>query len=250
MQLNESYRNYKSMFSLLLFSFIFANVLIIIGISIINSVNPSSTAIASQNPQDVSITQISDTASIEKDEKYQLFFRDLNSHLERYPELRAEDVYKFCYQAFMGIGHLISDREQALRWLQEEVDELGEPWVGDTLLVEPMGMKYLRLHLHPYLKNQGSLENLADAMLLTLKTGADSSRMQEAWSEIIKLSKKSEWLGPSYDDLITLTERLKSQNYPAIHHHEQTSDMYHFHYRILCKEVIKDLLESQGMKFR
>ncbi len=179
-----------------------------------------------------------------------MFFHDLDLHLQRYPELQAEDVYKFCYQAFFGIGHLISDKDQALRWLQAETEELGEPWAGDTLLIEPMGATYVRLHLHPYLRYQGSLEKLAEAMLQSLSTGVDSLRFQDAWSEILNLSLKEDWRGPAYDDLAKLTQTLKSQNFPIIHHNKQTNTMYRFHYRILSLTAAQDLLKSQAIDVR
>ncbi|MBR5440515.1 MAG: hypothetical protein IKV37_03025, partial [Prevotella sp.] len=64
--------------------------------------------------------------SIEK--KVELF---VYKQLSGYPESRLIDLYKSCFQDFMGPEHLISDTQSAKAYLDEELttDDEMSPWL-------------------------------------------------------------------------------------------------------------------------
>ena len=56
----------------------------------------------------------------------------VNWQMETYPELRLLDIYKSCFQDYMGAEHLVSDSERVKAYLDQELetttlDEL-MPW--------------------------------------------------------------------------------------------------------------------------
>ena len=65
------------------------------------------------------------TQDIEKFVKWQM---------ETYPELRLLDIYKSCFQDYMGAEHLVSDSERVKAYLDEEL--------ATTTLNDPMPLNY------------------------------------------------------------------------------------------------------------
>ncbi|MBO4803746.1 MAG: hypothetical protein J5503_04290, partial [Muribaculaceae bacterium] len=56
----------------------------------------------------------------------------VNRHMETYPKLRLLDIYKSCFQDFMGPEHLVADTASASAYLDRELDgmanETPAPW--------------------------------------------------------------------------------------------------------------------------
>ena len=48
----------------------------------------------------------------------------LNEHAKRYPKMEARDWFKLLYQSEFGGGHLIADKNMALRRLENEINAL------------------------------------------------------------------------------------------------------------------------------
>ena len=45
----------------------------------------------------------------------------VNKQLQTYPQLRLLDLYKSCFQDYMGAEHLVSDRQRVKAYLNEEL---------------------------------------------------------------------------------------------------------------------------------
>lgn len=45
----------------------------------------------------------------------------VNKQLETYPKSRLLDLYKSCFQDYMGAEHLVSDRQRVKAYLDEEI---------------------------------------------------------------------------------------------------------------------------------
>ena len=72
----------------------------------------------------------------------------VNRQLQNYPKSRLLDIYKSCFQNYMGAEHLVSDRQMVTAYLDEELnttslDDL-MPWY-----YEPCGIEgnYVRVSL-------------------------------------------------------------------------------------------------------
>ena len=48
--------------------------------------------------------------------------RFVNRQLKTYPKLRLLDIYKSCFQDYMGAEHLMSDRQRVKAYLDEELN--------------------------------------------------------------------------------------------------------------------------------
>ena len=71
----------------------------------------------------------------------------LAAQQQRYPQMNEEDVVKFAFQAFLGVGHLIGSEDAALDYLQKEMAEL-RPDENEPL-TEELSPEWLRLNLRP-----------------------------------------------------------------------------------------------------
>ena len=46
----------------------------------------------------------------------------VNKQLQTYPQLRLLDLYKSCFQDYMGADHLVSDRQRVKAYLDDELN--------------------------------------------------------------------------------------------------------------------------------
>ena len=90
----------------------------------------------------------------------------------RWPGLTAQDLVKALYQAALGCGHFAPDEARAAVMLREEAARLSAK-AADAPLVEPIGPRFARVHLAPYLGTGASPDTLARAFALS--AGADVS---------------------------------------------------------------------------
>lgn len=66
-------------------------------------------------------------------------------HKEHYPHMQAEDVVKLVFQSIRGCGHLLADEVSVARRIESECSALSP--AADEPLTEPLGDRYIRLHL-------------------------------------------------------------------------------------------------------
>lgn len=71
--------------------------------------------------------------------------------IQEYPEARLLDIYKSCFQDYMGAEHLVSDRQRVKNYLDEELNSLETNGLIDWLY-EPCGIegKYAISHSPQY----------------------------------------------------------------------------------------------------
>ncbi len=64
----------------------------------------------------------------------------LQFHLNRYPKMQPDDLYKLLHQAAMGSEHAIPNREAASQWMDRELDMLQQSGAAspDETLYEPL----------------------------------------------------------------------------------------------------------------
>ena len=90
----------------------------------------------------------------------------VNRQMQSYPKSRLLDLYKSCFQDFMGAEHLVSDRQRVKAYLDEELNTttLNElmPWN-----YEPCGIdsNYYRVSIRTVKENVISEDMLLDAFI-------------------------------------------------------------------------------------
>ncbi len=91
----------------------------------------------------------------------------LDWHLEHYPLLQAEDIYKLIYQGVLGPGHIITDREKAEIELTREVARLRPDFELEEIEpLDPEGL-LVRVNLKPIASSPARLNRLLSALLQT-----------------------------------------------------------------------------------
>lgn len=156
--------------------------------------------------------------------------------IERYPEVRAEDLYKLTHQATYGPGHLIRDVESARRFLAEElaavVADEAEP------LIEGLGDKLVRVNLRAFKAAEGDAEDLLAALVTSANTvRGDTESMSARLSECQRLLQASGRASEAAR-LQTLAAELRAKGFPAIHHSAAYREAYQPAYRVVLRSLV------------
>ena len=203
----------------------------------------------------------------------------VHRQLQTYPHLRLLDLYKSCFQDFMGAEHLVSDRprvkaaskreesktyfdsperEQARTkfkaYLDEELstttlDDL-QPWY-----YEPCGIdsNYYRVSIRSIKENIISEEMLLDAFIRSANSKRPTvESWRERWHVIIGTIDQMQLRLPHYEqDKAFIDSILSADNY-AISHSPEYREAYRPHYRIVERSIfereLKPLIDGKGLQ--
>ena len=112
----------------------------------------------------------------------------VNKQLQTYPQLRLLDLYKSCFQDYMGAEHLVSDRQRVKAYLDDElnttsIDDL-MPWN-----YEPCGIdsNYYRISIRTIKESVISEDLLLDAFIRSAnsKKRPTVESWRDRWNVII-----------------------------------------------------------------
>ena len=93
----------------------------------------------------------------------------LIKHFQTYPNLQAEDIFKYLYQSAFGCEHLLSNEDAALSYIKSEYASVSKT---AEALTEPLDGEYSRVQLS-YLNNGLTPETLTKLFCLSAKTETD-----------------------------------------------------------------------------
>lgn len=162
--------------------------------------------------------------------------------LTQYPKARILDIYKSCFQDYMGAEHLVGDPASARAYLEQELettalDEL-MPWY-----YEPCGINgnYVRVSLRAVMEGKVQAEKLLDAFV---RSANDPERptietRKERWHEIIVVIDKMGLELPHQQEDKAFIERVLAQGKYAISHSPDYREAYSPHYRIIKREIFE-----------
>ena len=160
--------------------------------------------------------------------------------LKQYPEARLLDVYKSCFQDYMGAEHLVSDTASVRSYLEHElattdIEDL-MPWYW-----EPCGINgnYVRVSLRAVLEGFIPADTLLDAFIASANGGEQPSVQSwtERWHDIIKIIEGMGRTIPHYEQDKQFIEGVLSQGQYAISHSQAYREAYHPHYRIVSRSI-------------
>lgn len=167
-------------------------------------------------------------------------------HTSRYPLAQIEDLYKLAHQAALGNEHAVENIDAARDWLAREIGQM-EANAGEPLL-DPISAdgQILRIHLQPYLTTGADPEMLLDAFVQTANKFPRSK--DRLWRYLTITTRLAEEGAIQYlpDDLSAYFTRMKSLNYPAVHHSPQYLEFYKPHYRIVARNFLPENFPSQN----
>lgn len=164
----------------------------------------------------------------------------INGQMETYPESRLLDIYKSCFQDYMGAEHLVSDSERVKTYLDEELetttlDEL-MPWY-----YEPCGIdsNYYRVSIRAIKEDIISEEMLLDAFVRSANSVERPSveSWRDRWHVIIGTIDKMQLALPHYDEDKLFIDSILTVGKYAISHSPEYRETYHPHYRIIERRI-------------
>ena len=162
--------------------------------------------------------------------------------MESYPELRLLDIYKSCFQDYMGAEHLVSDSERVKAYLDEEL----ETTTLDDLLpwyYEPCGIdsNYYRVSIRAIKEDIISEDLLLDAFVRSANSVVRPSveSWRNRWYVIIGTIDKIQLDLPHYDEDKVFIDSIHSVGKYAISHSPEYREAYHPHYRIVERGIFE-----------
>ena len=181
----------------------------------------------------------------------------VTKQMQTYPKSRLLDIYKSCFQDYMGAEHLVSDRQRVKAYLDEELqttslDDL-MPWY-----YEPCGVngQYVRVSIRAIKENLITEDMLLDAFIRS--ANSDKRPTVESWRDrwhmIIGIIDQMELNLVNYHQDLAFIDSILSVDKYAISHSPEYREAYRPHYRIVEKSIfeneIKPLIESKTMVVR
>ena len=165
----------------------------------------------------------------------------VNHQLQRYPQMRLLDLYKSCFQDFMGAEHLVSDREGVKHYLDTELEQTS---VGElpACFYEPSGVnvQYVRVSIRTDKEGLLTEEQLLDAFVRSANGKRPSVRKwKRQWRKMVATIDKMNLALPHYDEDKTFIDSLLSVGKYAISHSPEYRKAYHPHYRIVERGIFQ-----------
>lgn len=181
----------------------------------------------------------------------------VSQQLKTYPKSRLLDIYKSCFQDYMGAEHLVPDRQSVKTYLDEELqtsslDDL-MPWY-----YEPCGIDghYVRVSIRAIKEDMVSEDLLLNAFIRSANSDKRLSveSWRDRWHEIIGTIDQMGLNLSHYQQDREFIDSILSVGKYAISHSPEYREAYRPHYRIVEQGIfeseIKPLIESKAMVVR
>ena len=175
----------------------------------------------------------------------------VNRQMERYPQSRLLDIYKSCFQDYMGAEHLVSDKDRVKAYLDEELntttlDEL-MPWY-----YEPCGIdgNYVRVSIRTVKEGIMTEDLLLDAFIRSANNPRRPTieAWRDRWHEIIGTIDEMHLNLPNYLEDKQFIDSVLSKDKYAISHSPEYREAYHPHYRIVERGIFEQEILPQLQK--
>ena len=166
----------------------------------------------------------------------------VNRQLQTYPKSRLLDLYKSCFQDYMGAEHLVSDKQRVKVYLDDElkttsIDDL-MPWN-----YEPCGIdsNYYRVSIRTIKESVISEDLLLDAFIRSANSSRRPSvdEWNERWHKMIGTIDGMQLNLPQYDKDRQFIDSVLSVGKYAISHSPEYREAYRPHYRIVERSIFE-----------
>ncbi len=160
--------------------------------------------------------------------------QNLIQHCKTYPNLQAEDVFKYLFQSAFGCEHLVSSEDVALNYIEREYATLSQ---AEGLKTEPLDGDYSRVHLSCL--NEGlTPKTLAKLFCLSAQKEEEGRAGLEEKIEVAKELVTSGTLPLDVDEFNQNLDTWKELGYPAVHHSETFRAAYKPAYRVIANRYV------------
>lgn len=173
----------------------------------------------------------------------------IEEHQKSKENFAIQDAYKLIYQAVFGVAHILDNQQMAKKYLQDELESIIASDKIDLIECISVSGKIVRLNLQPYKYRNGDIDQLFQAILKSAREISGSQReFLKLWEEF-KHTVLENRLNFNLEELNRFDAKVKSQNYPAMHHSESYRTTNNPAYRVLMKEDAISLIRNQNLKF-
>ena len=170
----------------------------------------------------------------------------VNGLLEQYPKARLLDIYKSCFQDYMGAEHLVSDTASVRAYLERELEQTSVedlmPWY-----CEPCGVNgnYVRVSLRCVIEGKITAQQLLEVFIASANNSERPTVENWAaqWQEIITTIDRMGLALPCYDQDKRFIEEVLDNGQYAISHSPEYREAYAPHYRIVKRDILEKLGE-------
>ena len=171
----------------------------------------------------------------------------INRQMQTYPKSRLLDIYKSCFQDYMGAEHLVSDRQRVKAYLDEELnttslDDL-MPWY-----YEPCGIDscYYCVSIRAIKESLVSEDLMFNAFIRSANSEKRPSveSWSERWHKIIGTIDQMKLDMPNYQEDKQFIDSVLSSGKYAISHSPDYREAYHPHYRIVERNIFEKEIKS------
>lgn len=181
----------------------------------------------------------------------------VSRQLQTYPKSRLLDLYKSCFQDFMGAEHLVVDHQRIKAYLDEELNSVTlddlMPWI-----YEPCGIdsSYYRVSIRAVKEGLISEDMLLDAFICSANSSNRPSvdEWNERWHKMIGTIDGMQLNLPQYNKDRQFIDSVLSVGKYAISHSPEYREAYRPHYRIVERSIFEQeilpLIEQKTMMVR
>ena len=161
----------------------------------------------------------------------------LIEHYRSYPDMQAEDIFKFIFHSAFGCEHLVSNESAALEYIKREYAATLE---RKQPRVEQLDGEYVRLHLS-CLSDRLSPETLARIFCLSAKKEENGKeKLREKLEVALELVREGD-ISLDRKDFERKLDEWREAGYPALHHSDLFRAEYRPAYRVISKKYAEFL---------
>lgn len=161
--------------------------------------------------------------------------------LEQYPKARLLDIYKSCFQDYMGAEHLVGDTASARRYLEQELAETQGIQLPDWYY-EPCGVegRHVRVSLRAVHDGYLTADKLLEAFIGSANADRPTVEQWAAlWHEMIGRIDRMGLNLPDYEQDREFIEQVLARGKYAISHSPDYREAYAPHYRIVARDIFE-----------
>ena len=169
----------------------------------------------------------------------------IRQQMTLYPRSHLLDIYKSCFQDYMGAEHLASDRGRVKAYLNEELNTTGIEGMPQWYY-ERCGIKgrYVRVSLRAVMEGLITEDMLLDVFIRSANVKRPSVKSwRRKWHKIIGTIDKMNLNLPDYDREKQFIDSILSVGKYAISHSSDYREAYHPHYRIVERRIFENELK-------
>ena len=170
--------------------------------------------------------------------------------MKAYPKSRLIDIYKSCFQDFMGAEHLVGDRQSAKKYLDDELKGINENELT-SWFYEPCGIdgNYVRVNLQCVKDGLVDAEVLLDAFVRSANVQRPMiGDWQKRWTKIVEIIENMNLQISNYQEDKAFINKILSAGKYAVSHSTDYREAYHPHYRIIERKIFESEIKPLIIK--